>query len=105
MSITLEQLREELKKHGVKFHHSMKEPKLAQLLIEKYKENGLEINDELVVLAQNKKDEDDDDNKQGETKIYTFVQNVKHDGTLYKKGESHELPDELAETFKSIKVI
>lgn len=109
MVITLELLRTELKSHGVAFHHSMKEPRLAQLLIEKYEELGIPVTDELKAVADTGKEKDaplapqKNQNKNTENeKEVTMLVNVKHDGVLYSAGEKVSLDEETLEVLTKL---
>ena len=97
--LTLEQLKEELTKRGVEFHHLAGLPKLSELWSIHSSDPVISFNENVNNGKSKSEDNEDDDEetppelpKTTEPKgAYEALRNVKHNGTYYKVGKNYDI--------------
>ena len=103
--LTLEQLKEELTKRGVEFHHASGLPKLSELWAIHSEDKVIDETEKLVSLEEQVDAKKTDDKKvtppvakiqkdpmtPKEKGKYKALRNVKHNGETYKTGNKYDI--------------
>lgn len=98
MTFTKEQLKEELTKYKVEFSPQLGEKRLAGLLIEQYRKDGLTVHPDLLTQAGEAVEPAAQDGAQSGEKKHVVLTNVKYNATYYAKDTAYAL-DESTEKF------
>jgi len=89
--LTLEQLKEELTKRGVEFHHASGLPKLSELWAIHSEDKVIDETEKLVSLEEQAEARRTDTVKTNAKGKYKALRNVKHNGETYKAGKRYDI--------------